>query len=189
VGYGRELKEQLFQGGTINIDAALGLIWVENQVFLGANETVIGKVCFLQWLWDMAYDKVKHYHSNSGIFSAEESCHKCMDKGQSHSFSGAAAQHQNAQAKHAIQTIMYMVCCFMVHSSLHWTDQGLDDISLWPFAVKHVVWLYNCIPNRLSRLALLELHTKSKADHCALLCLHMWGCLIIVLDPKLQNKQ
>jgi hypothetical protein len=77
----------------------------------------------------------------------------------------------------------------MVHSSLHRTDQELDDISLWHFAVKHAVWLYNCAPNRLSGLTPLELLTKSKADHCDLLRLHVWGCLAIVLDPKLQNDQ
>jgi hypothetical protein len=97
-------------------DAALGLIWVENQVSLGANETVMCKACFEQWLWDMAYAKVKHYHGDDGIFSAEEYCQECMDKGQSQSFSGVGAQNQNARAKRAIQTIMYMACCFMVHS-------------------------------------------------------------------------
>jgi hypothetical protein len=131
----------------------------------------------------MAYAKVKHYHSNNGIFSAEQYCQECMDKGQSQSFSGVGAQHQNACAKRAIQTIMYMVCCFMVHSSLHWTDQGSDDISLWPFAVKHAVWLYNRVPNHLSGLTPLELLTKSKADHHDLIHLHVWGCPAIVLDP------
>jgi hypothetical protein len=48
--YGRESKEWHFQGGTINNDAASGLIWVDNQVSLGANEMVIGKACFEQWL-------------------------------------------------------------------------------------------------------------------------------------------
>jgi hypothetical protein len=82
-----------------------------------------------------------------------------------------------------------MACCLMVHTSLHWTDQGSDDISLWPFAVKHADWLYNYVPNLLSGLTLLELLTKSKADHCDLLRLHVWGFPAIVLDPKLQNNQ
>jgi hypothetical protein len=55
--------------------------------------------------------------------------------------------------------------------------------------VKHAVWLYNCVPNRLSGLTPLELLTKSKADHRDLLHLHVWGCLAIVFDPKLQNDQ
>jgi hypothetical protein len=129
-GYGHESADYHFQGGTIYNDAASGLIWVENQVSHGANETVMGKSRFEQWLWDMAYVEVKHYHGDNGIFSAEEYCLECKEKGQSQSFSGVGAQHQNARAKCAIQTIMFMACSFMVHSSLHWTDQGSDDISL-----------------------------------------------------------
>jgi hypothetical protein len=123
------------------------------------------------------------------VFSAEEYLQECMDTEQYQSFSGIGAKHQNAWAKRTIQTIMYMAHCFMVHFSLHWTDQGSDDISLWPFAVKHVVWLHNRVPNCLSGLTLLELLTKSKADHCDLLCLHVWGCPATLLDPKLQNDQ
>ena len=68
-GYGRESTDRRFHGGTIYNDAASGLIWVENQVSLGANETVMGKARFEQWLWNMAYAKVKHYHVDNGIFS------------------------------------------------------------------------------------------------------------------------
>ena len=93
---------------------------------------------------------------------------------QSQSFSGVGAQHQNSKAERAIQTIMYMARTFLVHSSLHWTDMGADDISLWPFAVKHAVWLYNRVPNFESGLTPRELLTKQKADHrgtsSALMC-------------------
>jgi hypothetical protein len=137
----------------------------------------------------MTYAKIKHCHGDNGIFSAEEYRQECLDKGQSQSLSGVGAQHQNACAECAIQTIMYMARFFVVHLSLHWTDRGSDDISLWPFAVKHAVWLYNRVPNRLSGLTPLELLTKSKADHRDLLRSHVhgWGCPTIVLDPELQN--
>ncbi len=49
--YGRESQDCHFQGGTIFNDAASGLIWVENQVSFGANKTVMGKMCFEQWLY------------------------------------------------------------------------------------------------------------------------------------------
>jgi hypothetical protein len=51
-GYGRESQDHRYQGGTIFNDAAPGLIWVKNQVSLGANETVMGKARFEQWLFD-----------------------------------------------------------------------------------------------------------------------------------------
>jgi hypothetical protein len=149
----------------------------------------MGKSCFEQWLWDMAYMEVKHYLGNNGFFSAEEYCLECKEKGQRQSFSGVGAHHQNARAKHAIQTIMFMACSFMVHASLHWTDRGSDDISSWPFAVKHAMWIYNRVPNRQSGLTPLELLTKLKADHHDILCAHVWGCLAIVLEQQLQNNK
>jgi hypothetical protein len=163
-GYGQESQDRHFQGGTIYNDAASGLIWVENQVSLGANETVMGKARFEQWLWDQCVSKAKHYHGDNGIFSAEECCRNCDEKGQSQSFSGVGTQYQNARAERAIQSIMYMARTFMVHASLHWTDRGSDDLSLWSFGVKHSVWIYNRVPNAQSGLTPLELVTKERSD-------------------------
>ncbi len=68
-------------------------------------------------------------------------------------------------------------------------DMGADDISLWPFTVKHAVWLYNRVPNFKSGLTPMELLTKQKAEHCDILRSHVWGCPSYVLKPKLQNGQ
>jgi len=118
----------------------------------------MGKARFKQsWLWDQCVSKVKHYHGDNSIFSAEEYRRNCDEKGQSQSFSGVGARHKNARAeRRAIQTIMYMAQTFMVHASLYWTDCGSDDLSLWSFAVKHSVWIYNSVPNARSGLTPLE---------------------------------
>jgi hypothetical protein len=71
-GYGCEGRNGRFHGGTIYNDGTSGLIWVENQVSLGASETIMGKECFEQWLYDIACAEVKHFHGNNGIFSSEE---------------------------------------------------------------------------------------------------------------------
>ncbi len=67
-GLGRESADHHFKGGTIYNDAASGLIWVENQVSLGANETLRGKSHFEQWQCDMAYTEVNHYHGDNNNF-------------------------------------------------------------------------------------------------------------------------
>ena len=95
-GYGRESHNWRFQGETIYNDAASSLIWVENQVSLGSNETVMGKARFEQWLWNQAAAEVSYYHGNNGIFAAAEFWDDCIDKGQTQSFSSVGAQHQNA---------------------------------------------------------------------------------------------
>jgi hypothetical protein len=77
----------------------------------------------------------------------------------------------------------------MVHASLHWTEQGSDDISLWSFAVKHSVWIYNQVPNVRSGLTPLELITRERSDYKDILRCHVWGCPVFVLEAKLQNDQ
>ena len=58
----------------------------------------------------------------------------------------------------------------MTHASLHWTDHGSDDLSLWSFA-------YNRVPNARSGLTPLELVTKERSDygHPPLPCVGMPG--------------
>lgn len=188
-GYGREGENGRYHGGTIYNDAASGAIHVENQVTLGAGDTILGKNRFEEWLREQALVEVSHYHGDNGIFTADTFRNDCSKKNQTQSYSGVGAQHQNSRAERSIQTIMYMARTFMVHTSLHWTEYGVDDLSLWSFAVKHAAWLYNRVPNRRSGMTPLELLTNVKADHRDLLRAHVWGCPVYVLDPKLQNDQ
>ena len=46
-GYGQDSSFYNLHGGTLYIYAATGIIWVENQVSLGASETVLGKELFV----------------------------------------------------------------------------------------------------------------------------------------------
>jgi len=160
---------------------------VENQITLGAGDTLIAKQTFEDWLRDTAEVEIQHINSDNGVLTAEEFRDDCKEKSQKQTFSGVGAQHQNAKAERAIQTVMWMARTFMLHVSLHWTERGVEDIALWGFAVKHAAWLYNRIPNRVTSLTPMELLTNVKADHRDLLQSHVWGCPCYVLDPTLQS--
>ena len=45
-GYGREGPDSRYHGGTIFNDAASGIIHIENQVSMGADETIASKLRF-----------------------------------------------------------------------------------------------------------------------------------------------
>ena len=105
------------------------------------------------------------------------------------SFSGVGTQHQNARAERSIQTIMSSARHFMLHVALHWSECHVDDVALWPFAVKHAAWIHNRLPNRVTGLTAIEMLTSAKADHRELMRSHVWGCPVYVLDPKLQSGQ
>ena len=121
-GFGCENARDKLHGGTILQDAATGIIWVECQVSLGADETIISKMHFKEWLWEMAAAEISHLHSDNGIFTADMFCADCKMKNQTQSFLGVGTKHQNAMAERAIQTIIYMARTFMVHLSLHWFE-------------------------------------------------------------------
>ena len=70
---------------------------------MGAGETLASKVSFEQWLWEILVARVKHYHSDNGIFAVEEFRHQCKEDLQTQSFSGVGAQHQNLEAERAIR--------------------------------------------------------------------------------------
>ena len=61
----------------------------------------------------------------------------------------------------------------MLHVALHWSECHVDDVSLWPFAVKHAMWLYNRLPNQITGLTPMEMLTNVKTNHCNLLRSHV----------------
>jgi hypothetical protein len=186
-GFGRESNTNMFHGGTIFRDAGSKYIHVQNQVSLGAGETITSKLAFEEWLWEAACVRVKHYHSDNGVFTAQQFREACEEEKQTQSFSGVGAQHQNAEAERAIQTIMYMARSFMIHAALNWGEDGSDDITLWSFAVDHAAWLYNRIPQRFSGITPIEMVTQCKSDHRDLMRAHVWGCPVYVLEASLQD--
>ncbi len=79
-GYSKEATQNQFHGGTLFHDTATGLIWAENQVSLGAGETLLAKEHFEQWLWELAAAEIHHWHSDNGIFNAEFFVEDCKKK-------------------------------------------------------------------------------------------------------------
>jgi transposase InsO family protein len=154
----------------------------------GAIETVMGKARFEQWLWDQCVSKVKFYHGDNGIFSAEECRRDCEEKGQSQSFSGVGAQHQNARAERAIHPIANLVPPdFDGHEGVQLTPnitqapEGAHQRTRGNAFSMDLQLYYNCVPNAWSGLTPLELVTKERSDYKDILCCHVWGCPVYVL--------
>ena len=82
-----------------------------------------------------------------------------------------------------------MARTFMLHSYLNWTDHLVDNIYLWSFNVKHIVWLHNHLPNYCSGITQLEFLTSNNVEHIDLRISHVWVCPVFVMDPKLKNDQ
>ena len=65
----------------------------------------------------------------------------------------------------------------------------VDDLSLWYFAVKHYVWVYNWLPNQISVITPMEMLTKTKSNYWYLRRSRDWVFPVYFLEAKLQNNQ
>jgi hypothetical protein len=74
----------------------------------------------------------------------------------------------------------------LLHAVLHWPNQA--DLSLWPFALEHAIYLWKNMPSHETLMVVIEIFTSTKFpsyDH--LQQSHVWGCPVYILDPKLQD--
>ena len=107
--------------------------------------------------------------------------------GQTISFLGMGAHHQNGNAEHAIQMITSWAWTMMLHAFLMWPK--CTNLHLWTFAMQHAVYLWSHLPAHHGPcLSPIELFTQTHfSSYSFLACLHVWGGPVYVLDPKLQD--
>jgi hypothetical protein len=85
-----------------------------------------------------------------------------------------------------VRLVSNMARALLLHASCKWRD-GIDA-SLWPMAVKYAVYLFNRLPNA-QQLCPTGISTGKEVPRNRLLSIHVWGCPVYVLDPKLQAGQ
>ena len=183
---GKEPTSQQYQGGTIFVDHASSVVYIANQVSLRAGESTQAKHKFEQWACHHNVPKIRSYRADNFPFNASKFHEDLQANGQTITFSGVGAHHQNGVAERAISTCSSWARTIMLHQVLHWPQHA--DLKLWPFALEHAVHIWNHLPRPDSRLSPIEIFTGSKAPtHESLSRLHVWGCPTYVLDPKLQD--
>ena len=155
---------------------------MEHQVALTSYETIAAK-CNFERLALEAGVTVTSYHTDNGIYRSNEFLKELHSKGQGIKMSGVSAQFQNGVAENAIKTTVARACTMMLHAALRWPD--VQEQSLWPYALSHTTYLHNQMPSQQSRLAPVEVWTKTKLDYTQLKNLHVWGSPAYVLDPML----
>jgi Reverse transcriptase (RNA-dependent DNA polymerase) len=182
---GKESKSERYNGGTIFIDHASTFMYLRHQVSLTSGETLRSKKQFENYA-DQFGVKIQRYRADNVPFSSAAFLQNVKDNNQSIDFSGTGAHHQNGVAERSIQTVTRWARAMLLHAVIMWPDRA--DLSLWPFAMEHAIYLWNNMPKQDSRTAPLEIFTRTRfPSYEHLRRLHVWGCPAYVLDPKLQD--
>ena len=81
-----------------------------------------------------------------------------------------------------------MARALLLYFAIYWPQKV--DAQLWPFAVDHAVYLWNKMPKIDTKLSPLEVFTDTLFhNHHHLQRLHVFGCPVYFLDPKLQDAK
>jgi hypothetical protein len=176
-----KLSSEMFKGGCIFIDHASGFVHIEHQIGFSAIETIRAKQSFEQLALSFGV-VVESYLTDSGTFKASLFVQHLRNHNQSIHFCGANAHHKNGIAERGVRSISNMARAMLLHASTLWKS-GIDA-SLWPMAVKYTSYLYN-LPN-LFGICPCDVFTGTTIPRYRLSSIHVWGCPIYVLDPKLQ---
>jgi hypothetical protein len=182
--YGKENTEERYIGGTLFIDEASQFIYIQNQVSLGATETIRAKHKF-ERLAQRHGIKVKSYRGDNGVYKTKAFKDDLDLFSQTMIHSGVGAHHQNGVAERAIRTITTCARTMMIHAMIH--NPNEVDKNLWPFALNYAVYLWNKMPRANGGLAPEEIFFGIKSDYADLRDARVWGCPAYVLDPKLQD--
>jgi Reverse transcriptase (RNA-dependent DNA polymerase) len=182
---GKELLKDKYTGGTIFVDHASGFVFVRNQVSLRVGETLISKKMF-EGVSRQYGVRIGSYFGDNFPFNSEEFKADIRNKNQTLVLSGVGAHHQNGVAERAIKTVTSFARAMLLHATFHWPAQA--DLTLWPFALDYAVFIWNHLPNRISRLAPIEIFSRTCTGTVETLqrC-RVWGCPVYVLAPELQD--
>ena len=182
--FGKESVEKQYVGGTVFIDEASEYVHVENQVSLGAHETVRSKHKFEREAIRNGI-LIRGYRGDNGVYKTNLFKQSCQEMNQTLTFSGVGAHHHNGVAERCIRTISTCARALLLHALIHWPEQTTLD--LWPFAVDYAVFLWNRMPREKSKMSPLEIFYSTKSTHEDIRSARVWGCPAYVLEPTLQD--
>jgi hypothetical protein len=168
--YGEEGPARQCHGGTVFYDHASAYLHVSNQVSLGMGETLQSKHAFERFARASGVN-IKSYCADNHPYQSKEFLDDLEMQGQSVTYSGVGAHHQNGAAEWIIQTVMYWSHAMMMHQLLHWPDKYSNRF--WPFVVEHAVYLWNNVPCQGHALTPLELFTGMKQPNDELVRAHV----------------
>jgi hypothetical protein len=112
---------------------------------MDANATVDAKLEF-ERVCSLHGVKILHYHADNGLFDTKAFRSATENAGQTLSFCGVNAHHQNGRAERRIKDITEGARTALLHAAHRWPKAIIP--ALWPAAIKNYVNLKNSLPTR-----------------------------------------
>ncbi len=176
------LTTSRFRVATIFVDHYSDVDYVHLQESTSAEDTIEAKRCFERFSLDRGV-KVQHYHADNGIFASRSFREEVQKSGQTLSFCGVGAHHQNGVAERRIQDLSDSTRASLAHAAQR---NPAVTANLWPYALRHASYVRRLMPRENNSKSPEELFTKSPIRPTTKY-LHPFGCPVYVLAAPLQS--
>ena len=184
--YGKEGIENQYVGGTIFCDHATTLMYAHHTVGYGVGEVLQGKHVFEKFAKSFGQTIRSFRADNGSTFTSEDMLQDLALQGQTLTYSGTSAQHQNGVAERSIQTVTNLARSMMMHMALHWPNAY--DEALWPFALDQAINIWNHLPKEDTGVSPMEMFTGTvDPHHNVIRHARVFGCPAYVLHPTLRD--
>ena len=134
-----------YRGASVFADHASGFICVHLHQAMTTQETIDAKHAF-EHIAEQHAVRIRHYHCNNVCFADRAFMDNVRKAGQTITFCGVGAHHQNGVAERRIRDITESACTMLLHAAHQWPKAITSN--LWPQALKHAVNVRNALPRK-----------------------------------------
>jgi hypothetical protein len=127
------LTKQCIVGSTIFVDHACDLSYVYHQTSMTSEETLKSKLAFEKFALSHGVH-IKHYHADNGRFKDTLFNRDNEEKGQTISYCGVGAHHQNGIVEKRIGDLQRTATALLLHAQRRWPDA--INTHLWTYAIR-----------------------------------------------------
>ena len=166
-----------YRVATIFVDSYSDFTFIWNQTSTNAKQTLEAKNAFERFA-SANNVHIQHYHADNGRFAEPTSVNDINSKGQTISFSGVGAHHQNGVAERRIRDLQDGARAMLIHAYRRWPNA--ISVNLWPYALRNATDIRNATTNEKGNMTPVAAKLTS---------FHPFGCPVYVLDARMQSRQ
>jgi len=176
------LTKNRYEVATIFVDNFSGLDYVHVQESTSAEDTIEAKKAFERFSRERGV-QIQHYHADNGIFASRGFRDEVQKCGQTISFCGVGAHHQNGIAERRIQDLSDTARTSLAYAA---SRNPAVTAHLWPYALRHASYVRRLLPRDGKLKSPEELFSGAQVRPTTRF-LHCFGCPVYVLKSNLQG--
>ena len=164
-------------------DHATGFTYVHLHHAMTTQETLDAKHAFERVAHQHTV-RIRHYHCDNGRFADRAFMEDVRKAGQTITFCGVGAHHQNGVAERRIRDITESARTMLLHAAHRWPKTITSN--LWPQALKHATNKRNALPRKGKTQSPISLFSNTTIEpNIKHFC--PFGCPVYVLQAPLQT--